>query len=132
VNYVKLLVSGTAIGSPKQPREPHFLSQTKIQTNSQPSGRGPRTWRPQRPTRTIASAPLGRNSVSLEGYNTTLIKLRLARGSHGLAAPTPAPSTGAFNVLTHADAQVKDESTPCRPSDTPGNHIHALFRQPSR
>jgi hypothetical protein len=29
-----------------------------------------------------------------------------------LAAPVPAPPTGAFNVLTHAGAQVKDKSAP--------------------
>jgi hypothetical protein len=50
-----------------------------------------------------------------------------------MGSPLPhAPPTGAFNALTHAGAQVKDESVPCRPSDTPENHIPALFRQPSR
>jgi hypothetical protein len=45
-------------------------------------------------------------------------RLRLARGSHGLATPTPAPPIEAFNVLTRAGAQVKDESAPYRPSNT--------------
>jgi hypothetical protein len=126
---------------------------------SRPSGRGPPSWRPQRPTRTASprppraklhfargirhhtdktpprsrtGRPLGRDSTSLKGWTPPRARLRVARGSHGLSAPTPAPPTVAFNVLTHAGTQVKDESTPCRPSDTPGNHIPALFSQPSR
>jgi hypothetical protein len=57
--------------------------------------------------------------------------LRLARGPHGLAVPVPAPPIGAFNVLTPAGAQVKDESTHVVPLTRLGNHIPALFRQPS-
>jgi hypothetical protein len=40
--------------------------------------------------------------------------LRLARGHHGPTASIPAPPTGAFNALTFAGTQVKDESTPLR------------------
>jgi hypothetical protein len=36
---------------------------------------------------------------------------RLARGTHGPAASIPAPPIGAFNALTFAGAQVKDEFT---------------------
>jgi hypothetical protein len=82
--------------------------------------------------RSRAGRPLGWGSASLEGWTPPRVRFRLARGSHGLAAPVPAPPTGAFNVLTHACAQVKDESAPRRSSDTPGNHIPALFRRPSR
>jgi hypothetical protein len=133
-------LSGTAIGVLKNRGKLHFLSQiTKHKRphnhktrprRSRPSGRGPRTWRPQRPTRTVSPSPLGRNSVSFEGYNNTLIELRLAQGLDAPSGETPprsrlswarrsppAPPTGAFNVLTHASAQVKDESAPCRPSD---------------
>jgi hypothetical protein len=103
---------------------------------------------------TVSPATLGRNSDSLEGHDTALANLRLARGlvtpssevlprsmagrpprarsrltrgwtpprarfrlargHHGLAASIPAPPTEAFNALTFAGAQVKDESTPRR------------------
>jgi hypothetical protein len=46
------------------------------------------------------------------------VRLRLARDSRGFTAPATTPPTIAFNVLTHAGAQVRDESAPCRPSDT--------------
>jgi hypothetical protein len=72
------------------------------------------------PPEQSASAPLGRNSVSLEGHCTVLTrlpllegwtppraKLRITRGSHGLAAPATTPLTGAFNVPTHAGTQLK-------------------------
>jgi hypothetical protein len=101
------------------------------------AAQGPRPWWPQRPTRAVSLAPLGRNSASLEGHNTALTKprlargldapqvwsaslegwspprasLRLVRGSHGLTAPAPAPPTRAFNALSPAGSQVKDEST---------------------
>jgi hypothetical protein len=134
------------------------------------SGRSPRTWQPQRPTRTVgpstpraklhlargtlhstnetpprsmARRPLGRvpaslggrtplgrvsaslkgwtppraGEASLEGWTPPRAKLHLARGSHSLAAPATTPPTGVFNVRTHAGAQVKHESAPCRPSD---------------
>jgi hypothetical protein len=77
------------------------------------------------PLRSRGTAPHERNSASLEGWtpirlrshlarglDVPSVRFRLARGSHGLAAPTPAPLTGAFNVLTHAGALVKDESAP--------------------
>jgi hypothetical protein len=40
------------------------------------------------------------------------VEFRLARGPRGLATSAPAPPTEAFNTLTFAGAQVKDESTP--------------------
>jgi hypothetical protein len=39
-------------------------------------------------------------------------RFRFARGPQGPAASIPSPPTGAFNALTFAGAQVKDESTP--------------------
>jgi hypothetical protein len=160
------LLSGTAVGVPKKPGETHFLSQKKTkhkqftnlkhtQNDRSPSGRSPRPWWPQRPTRAVGPATLRRNSASLEGHNTALTKprlarglaapsgevpphsrvghplwrvsapfegwtpprarsaslegwpppraiQRLARGSHGLAAPVPAPPAGALNALTPA------------------------------
>jgi hypothetical protein len=41
-------------------------------------------------------------------------RFRLARGPHGPTASLPASPIGAFNALTFAGAQVKDESTPRR------------------
>jgi hypothetical protein len=61
-----------------------------------------------------AGRPLEQGPVSLGGWTPPRAKFRLARGPHGLAASAPAPPTGAFNVLTFAGAQVKDESTPRR------------------
>jgi hypothetical protein len=87
---------------------------------------------------TIDPATLGRNSAPLEGYDTTSVQIRLARGSddprvrgpvsiesqtppqasfrlarggHG-APPIPTPPAGAFNALTPAGVQVKREPTP--------------------
>jgi hypothetical protein len=40
------------------------------------------------------------------------VRFRLTRGPRGLAASAPVPPTGAFNALTFAGAQVKDESMP--------------------
>jgi hypothetical protein len=62
--------------------------------------RSPRPRQPQRPSKRPASAPLGRNSAPLEGYTHPRAGLRLARGSHGSAAPAPTPLTGALNALT--------------------------------
>jgi hypothetical protein len=63
------------------------------------------------PPRSRAGHPLARGSASLEGWSPPWASLRLTQGPHGLAAPVPAPLTGAFNVMTPAGAQVKDEST---------------------
>jgi hypothetical protein len=57
-------------------------------------------------------APLERGSASLEGRSPPRVRSRLALGSHEPAASIPAPPTGAFNALTFAGAQVKDESAP--------------------
>jgi hypothetical protein len=124
---------------------------------SQPTGRGPRSWQPQRPTRTVSPSPpraklrfargtqrrtndtpprsrvgrpLERDSASLEGQTPPRVRLRLARGLDTPSGETPPRSrlsrarrfhthslAEAFNVLTHVGAQVKDESSPCRPSD---------------
>jgi hypothetical protein len=83
------------------------------------------------PPRLRVGRPLERDSASLEGWTPPRVTLRLARGLDAPSGETPPRSrlsrarrshthspTGAFNVLTHAGAQVKDESTPCRPSDT--------------
>jgi hypothetical protein len=59
-------------------------------------------------------APLERGPVSIESWTPPRASFRLARGPHGSAASIPAPPTGAFNALTFAGAQVKDESTPRR------------------
>jgi hypothetical protein len=56
--------------------------------------------------------PRGRGSISLMGWIPPRVRFRLARGPCGLAASVPTPPTGAFNALTFAGAQVKDESTP--------------------
>jgi hypothetical protein len=59
-------------------------------------------------------------SVPLEGRapprcrSPSRARFCLARGPHGLAAAAPAAPIGAFNALTFASAQVKDESTPRR------------------
>jgi hypothetical protein len=50
-------------------------------------------------------------SASLEGWSPPRESLLLARGSHGLIAPVPAPPAGTFNALTPTGTQVKDEST---------------------
>jgi hypothetical protein len=59
-------------------------------------------------------APLERGLASLGGWTPPRVRFRLARGPHGLTATAPTPPTGAFNALTFAGAQVKDESTPRR------------------
>jgi hypothetical protein len=59
-------------------------------------------------------APLERGLASLGGWTPPRARFRLARGPHGLTATAPTPPTGAFNALTFAGAQVKDESTPRR------------------
>jgi hypothetical protein len=64
------------------------------------------------PPRSGAGRPLERGSVSIESRAPPRASLRLARGHHGPAASIPAPPVGAFNALTFAGAQVKDESTP--------------------
>jgi hypothetical protein len=94
-----------------------------------------------------ASRPLGRGSASLEGRAPPRLRpaslegqspprvrfrlargldapsgeVRLTRGSRGHTAPIPAHPTEPFNALTHAGTR--------RPSDAPGNHTPALFRQ---
>jgi hypothetical protein len=88
--------------------------------------------------RSRAGRPLGRDSASLEGQTPPRARLRLARGSRGLATPTTTPPTGAFNVPTHAGAQVKDESAPlltrlgiisrCCSANPPGEAIPATVR----
>jgi hypothetical protein len=53
------------------------------------------------------------------------------RGPHGPAASIPAPP-GAFNALTFADAQVKDESTPRRAWEScPGTILPTPLVRPS-
>jgi hypothetical protein len=59
-------------------------------------------------------APLGRGPASPEGWTPPRARFLLARGPHGPAASIPTPPIGAFNALTFASAQVKDESTPRR------------------
>jgi hypothetical protein len=66
------------------------------------------------PPRSGAGCPLERGPVSIESRAPPRASFRLARGHHGPAAYTPAPSAGAFNELTFADVQVKGESTPLR------------------
>jgi hypothetical protein len=83
------------------------------------------------PPRSRAGRPLGRDSASLEGWTPPRVSLRLPRGMDAPSSETPPRSrlsracrshthspTGTFNALTHAGAQVKDESAPCRPFDT--------------
>jgi hypothetical protein len=55
---------------------------------SQTSGRGPRSWRPPRPTKTVSPSP-PRNSISLEGHIVVLTGLRLARGLDAPSGETP-------------------------------------------
>jgi hypothetical protein len=81
--------------------------------------------------RSRAGRPLWWDSASLEGRTPPRVGFRLARGSRGLAAPAPTPPTGAFNVLTQCrrPSQGRILAMALTP---PGNHISALFRQPSR
>jgi hypothetical protein len=67
------------------------------------------------PPRSGAGHPLERGPVSIESRAPPRANLRLTRGYHGPAVSIPAPPAGAFNALTFAGAQVKDESTPLRP-----------------
>jgi hypothetical protein len=52
------------------------------------------------PPRSRVGRPLGRDFASLEGWTPLRARLRLARGSHGSAAPAPTPPTGALSALT--------------------------------
>jgi hypothetical protein len=66
------------------------------------------------PPRSGAGRPLERGPVSIESQAPPRASIRPARGHHGPAASIPVPPVGAFNALTFAGAQVKDESTPLR------------------
>jgi hypothetical protein len=112
--------------------------------------RGPVAPSGEVPPRSRVGRPLGRDSASLGGWTPpgrpTLERgpvsiesrapprasLRLARGYHGPTVSIPAPPAGAFNALTFAGAQVKDESTPLRARESrPGTAPPTLLARPS-
>jgi hypothetical protein len=151
------MVVGDGHRGPLKNREKtHFLSQItkhKWPHNhktrprwSRPNGRGPRTWRPQWPTRTVspsphraklhfargiqhrtnetsprsrAGHPLGRDSASLEALMGSPLPHMLPRPEHLMFRHMQAPKS----KMNPRHAVLL---TP------PGNHIPALFRQPSR
>jgi hypothetical protein len=124
----------TTLGRNSASLEGHSTALTRLRLTREPDAPSGEV-----PPRSRAGRPLGRSSASLEGWTPPRVRLRLARGldatsskvpprsragrplgrssasleaPHGLAAPVPAPPTGAFNVLTPGGAQVKDESAP--------------------
>jgi hypothetical protein len=82
------------------------------------------------PPRSRAGRSLGQDSALLEGRTPPRVEFRLARCSRGLAAPAPTPPTGAFNVMTQC-RRPSQRRILVMPLTPPGNHILALFRQPS-
>jgi hypothetical protein len=93
-----------------------------------------------------AGRPLGRNSASLEGWTPPRAKLRLARG---LCAPSiESPPRSRLSQVLCSRTNSSGRSIKCSdttwtpgskanphhagPLTPPGNHISALFRQPSR
>jgi hypothetical protein len=84
------------------------------------------------PPRSGLGTPLGRGPVSIESRAPPRASYRLARGHHGPAAFIPAPPAGAFNALTFAGAQVKDESTLLRAWESrPGTALPTPLARPS-
>jgi hypothetical protein len=85
------LLTGTAIGVPKKPGEPIFfrnkqntneLTNLKHAQDNHDSVAGAHgSGGLSSPPEQSALATLGRNSTSLEGHNTVLSRLRLARGT---------------------------------------------------
>jgi hypothetical protein len=79
-----------------------------------------------------AGRPLERGPVSIESQAPPRASLRPARGHHGPATSIPTPPAGAFNALTFAGAQVKDESTPLRAWESrPGTAPPTPLARPS-
>jgi hypothetical protein len=66
------------------------------------------------PPRSGARRPLERGPISIESRAPPRAGFRLARGYHGPTAFILSLPAGAFNALTFAGAQVKDESMPRR------------------
>jgi hypothetical protein len=83
-----------------------------------PSNEVPPHSRASRPPRVRFRPARGLGTPSSEvpprsrGGRPPRVSFRLARGPRGLVASAPVPPTGAFNALTFAGAQAKDESTP--------------------
>jgi hypothetical protein len=98
---------------------PHWYNSASLEGRSPPRvrfrlARGSVAPSSEIPPRSGAGRPLERGPVSIESRAPPQASFRLARGHHGPATSIPAPPTGAFNALTFAGAQVKDESTPLR------------------
>jgi hypothetical protein len=72
---------------------------------------GPTVLRPQRPTKQLAPAPLGRNSASLEGQSVVLTRLRLARGLDAPSGETP-PRSRAGHSLGRNSASLEGWTPP--------------------
>jgi hypothetical protein len=102
-----------------------------------PSGEVPPRSRVGRPLERVSSSlgagrPLERGPVSIESRAPPRASFCLARGHHGPTASIPAPPAGAFNALTFAGAQVKDESTPLRAWESrPGTAPPTPLARPS-
>jgi hypothetical protein len=84
------------------------------------------------PPHSGAGRPLERGPVSIESRVPPRASIRLARGHHRPAASILALPAGAFNALTFAGAQVKDESTPLRAWEScPGTAPPTPMARPS-
>jgi hypothetical protein len=110
------LLSGTAIGVPKNRGETHFLSKkqnTNELTNvkhaqdnhgSVEGAHGPGGL--SGPSEQSAPATLGQNSSSLEGHNTALSRLHLARGLDAPSGKAP-PRSRARHPLEQVSASLE-------------------------
>jgi hypothetical protein len=102
-----------------------------------PSGEFPPRSRATRPSgeflpRSRAMRPLGRISASLEGYAPPRPNLRLARGFRGACNPRAhSPDRSIKCSDTPRSPGSKANARHAGPLTPPGNHIPALFHQPS-
>jgi hypothetical protein len=128
------LLSGIAIGSPKNRGKPISFANNKTETTTQiikhardnhgtvAGAHGPGGL--SGPPEQSAPAPLGRNSISLEGHCAVLTRLRLARGPDAPSGETP-PRSRAGRPLGRVSASL-DGRTPPRASLRLARGSHGL------